>query len=201
MSILGRAVNSTIAWEADEILVHQCLEGNENAWSLLIDKYKSLIFSIPVKYNLSPDDASEIFQSACLSLLRELPYLREPKALPAWLIRLTARKCARLKHERQRFVDTEALEEIAFTGIEGLPDQLLLEVETEQLVREAMNELSADCQRLLALLFLSDPPLRYDDAAATLGLATGSIGATRMRCLEKLRRSLMHKGFQSKADG
>jgi RNA polymerase sigma factor (sigma-70 family) len=201
MNILARAANSTFAWDPDEILVRRCLEGNENAWSVLIDKYKNLIFSIPVKYDIPPDDASEIFQSVCLSLLRELPRLREPKALPAWLIRLTAHKCTRWKHERQRFVHADVLEEVAFTGVEELPDQLLLEVETEQLVREAMNELPADCRRLLDLLFLTEPPLRYDDAAATLGLATGSIGATRMRCLQKLRRSLMSKGLQPKANG
>jgi RNA polymerase sigma factor (sigma-70 family) len=201
MTILARTADSAMASRADEFLVHKCLEGNENAWSVLIDKYKNLIFSIPLKYGLTPDDASEIFQSVCFSLLRELANLRKPKALPAWLIRLTAHKCARWKHERQRFANTEGLEAIAVPGTETLPDKLLLEVETEQLLREAMNEISMDCRRLIDLLFLSDPPLRYDVAAAALGLATGSIGATRMRCLEKLRRSLVRKGFHLKTDG
>ena len=201
MSILVRPASSKTASEADEVLVHKCLEGNENAWSVLIDKYKTLIFSIPLKYGLPADDATEIFQSVCFSLLRELARLREPKALPAWLIQLTAHKCVRWKHEQQRFVDAAVLEEVALSSAESLPEKLLLELETEQLLREAMNELSADCRRLLDLLFLSDPPLRYDDAAAALGLATGSIGATRMRCLEKLRRSLIRRGFQSKTNG
>lgn len=201
MSILARSASSPVASDPDEVLVNRCLEGNENAWSALIDKYKSLIFSIPLKYGLAPDDATEIFQSVCLSLLRELAHLREPKALPAWLIRLTAHKCARWKHEQQRFVDTEMLEDAPLPGIEAVPEKLLLEIETEQLLRDAMNELPADCRRLVHLLFLRDPPLRYDDAAAALGLATGSIGATRMRCLEKLRRSLIRRGFSSKADG
>lgn len=201
MSILVRPASSTMASEADEVLVHECLEGNENAWSALIDKYRTLIFSIPLKYGLPVDDATEIFQSVCFSLLRELVHLREPKALPAWLIQLTAHKCVRWKHEQQRFVGATVLEEVALSSVESLPEKLLLDVEIQQLLRAAMDELSHDCRRLLDLLFLSDPPLRYDDAAAALGLATGSIGATRMRCLEKLRRSLIRKGFQSETNG
>ena len=187
--------------KADEILVHQCLGGSGEAWSALIDKYKSLIFSIPLKYGFSADEAAEIFQSVCLSLLRELSHLREPKALAAWLMRLTAHKCARSKQDRQRYVNSEALEEVAFSESEALPDRLLWELEEEQILREAVNELTADCRRLIELLFLSDPPLRYDEAAAALGLATGSIGATRMRCLEKLKHVLIRKGFQSKSNG
>ena len=50
----------------DGLLVQECLKGSEEAWSALIDKYKNLIFSIPIKYGFSPDEAAEIFQAVCL---------------------------------------------------------------------------------------------------------------------------------------
>src|SRR5690349_21165430 len=74
----------------DETLVRECLLGSEKAWSELIDKYKNLIFSVPIKYGLPSEDASEIFQAVCLNLLRELPNLKKPRALAAWLIKATA---------------------------------------------------------------------------------------------------------------
>ena len=52
----------------DDRLVDQCLKGSEEAWSALIDKYKRLIFSIPVRQGFSADDSSEIFQEVCLAL-------------------------------------------------------------------------------------------------------------------------------------
>lgn len=179
----------------DELLVKECLSGSQAAWSELIDKYKNLIFSIPVKQHFSPDDASEIFQAVALTLLQELPQLREPRALAAWLIRLTVRKCIRWKNERRLFVDAE-IDDESLTETENLPEGLLGEIEREQILREAIAGASPECSRLIDLLFFSDPPLRYDEAAEALGFAKGSIGATRMRCLEKLRSSLEKKGFR-----
>src|SRR5437879_3649824 len=70
-----------VAW-SDALLVKECLAGNEEAWSALIDKYKALIYSIPVKYGLPPQEAADVFQATCTELLVRLPELREPRALP-----------------------------------------------------------------------------------------------------------------------
>jgi DNA-directed RNA polymerase specialized sigma24 family protein len=63
------------------------------------------------------------------------------------------------------------------------------------MVRDAMSELPADCKRLVELLFYRAPPPSYDDLALALEVPKGSIGPTRMRCLEKLRRLLEKNGF------
>jgi len=178
----------------DKVLVELCLLGSEEAWSALIEKYKNLIFSIPIKYGLSTDEATEVFQSVSLTLLQDLPKLREPQALAAWLIKMTARKCLRWKREQRMFqaseIDNDHLVETL-----NLPEDLLQQLEREQIIREALVRLSPDCNRLIDLLFFASPPLHYDKAAEVMGLAKGSIGATRMRCLEKLRRYLEKKGF------
>jgi RNA polymerase sigma factor (sigma-70 family) len=178
----------------DEVLVQECLSGNEQAWSALIDKYKNLIFSIPVKYGFSPEDANEIFQAVCLTLLRELPQLREPRALAAWLIRATAHKCKRYRRDQRMYVEGE-IDENLNAETEKLPEKLLQELEREQILREVMSGQSPECRQLINLLFFENPPLRYDEAAQALGMAKGSIGATRIRCLEKLRRALDKRGF------
>lgn len=179
----------------DEVLVRECLNGNDQAWSALIDKYKNLIFSIPIKYGFSPDDATEIFQTVCLTLLRELSQLREPQALAAWLIRATAHKCKRYRRDQRMYAD-EPIDENLNAQTEQLPENLLQELEREQILREAMDEQLPECRQLIHLLFFNNPPLRYDEAAQALGMAKGSIGATRIRCLEKLRRSLAKRGFR-----
>ncbi len=62
-------------WD-DTRLVKECLAGNEEAWSQLIDKYKALIYSIPIKYNLPSHEAADVFQSTCMELLTRLPECR-----------------------------------------------------------------------------------------------------------------------------
>ena len=63
----------------DTRLVKQCIAGSEEAWAALIEKYKALIFSIPVKYGLPHQEAADVFQATCMELLTRLPELREPK--------------------------------------------------------------------------------------------------------------------------
>ncbi|MGB6670037.1 MAG: sigma-70 family RNA polymerase sigma factor, partial [Candidatus Acidiferrum sp.] len=87
------------AW-SDERLVKECLAGNEEAWSLLIEKYKALIYSIPIKYRLPPHEAAEVFQATCVELLNRLPELREPRALPKWLIQVAHHQCYRWKQQQ-----------------------------------------------------------------------------------------------------
>ncbi len=175
--------------------MRECLRGNEEAWSTLIDKYKNLIFSIPMKRGFAPDDAADIFQGVCLALVSELPRLREPRALPAWLIQTTSRKCFRWKDENRRYLDTELQDDKVSDESPSMAEELLNELEREQIVREAVAELSVDCKRLVELLFYRVPPPSYDDLAMALEIPKGSIGPTRMRCLEKLRRVLEKKGL------
>jgi RNA polymerase sigma factor (sigma-70 family) len=184
-------------WEAgreeDARLIKDCLLGNESAWSELVSKYKNLIFSIPVKYGLSREDAADIFQAVCLDLLNDLPKIREHGALAGWIIRVTYNKCFHRKRDTDRYVPSEPVE----TSVpeEDIPEALLLEVQREQLLRRAVRQLSSRCQQLIHMLFFEFPVRPYQEVAKSLNLATGSIGFIRGRCLEKLRQSLEKAGF------
>ena len=70
----------------DEKLVQACLNGDEKAWERLIDKYKRLIYSVPVKYGFAPEDAADLFQNVCVDLYTNLSKLRKVESLRSWLI-------------------------------------------------------------------------------------------------------------------
>jgi RNA polymerase sigma factor (sigma-70 family) len=184
-----------LAW-SDERLVRECCKGKPDAWAALIEKYKNLIFSIPIKFGLSREEATDIFQAVCVELLMGLPKLREPKALPKWLMQTSYHQCLRWKKLRLDLMDnTQGIENEKLLSSEGLPEEMLYQVQREQSVREAISELPARCNRMIAMLFFEDPPRPYDEVAKELQLATGSIGFTRGRCLKKLRQLLEEKGF------
>jgi RNA polymerase sigma factor (sigma-70 family) len=182
------------AWP-DARLVRECVAGSEEVWRALIFKYKNLIFSIPVKYGFSADDATDIFQAVCLDLLSELPKLREVKALPKWIIQITAHKCFHRKQQQQR---TEVMDPAAKEFEKSTPSRaeaILREAEDEQSMRQAMAELPPRCRELVRMLFYEEPVRPYQEIAAALGIAVGSIGFIRQRCLERLRKRLLEAGF------
>ena len=177
-------------------LVQECLEQNQEAWRTLVDRFGKLVASVPRRMGVPPEDTADIFQAVFLELFQELPRLRQPEALQAWLIRVATNKCYRWQRTRDQVP----------TGSQGdwnlhveesaplLPDRLA-QLESEQMVREAIAELTPRCRELVELLFFEQPPMSYAEAAKRLGLAPGSIGFIRGRCLERLRRSLETKGF------
>ena len=183
----------------DERLIGRCLKGDQEAWSALIDKYKNLIYSIPIKLGMY-QDAGDIFQSVCVDLLSELPRLREHRALPKWLMQTCYHKCLHYQRAAERLVElapegTDSDAASPASSADDLPEHMLVQLEQEQILRDAILELPEKCERMVRLLFFENPPRPYENIAEELGMATGSIGAIRGRCLAYLRKHLEKRGF------
>jgi RNA polymerase sigma factor (sigma-70 family) len=182
---------------SDERLVRECLEGSQEAWSTLIRKYKRLIYSIPFRYGATPDDAADIFQAVCIELLSDLASVRKIESLRSWIISVTIHKSYRWKQQKKDEVELDGAEEdgpaLAVTST-ALPEWVE-ETERAQKVREAITRLKPRCAEMIRLLFYEDPPIAYQEVARRLGLATGSIGFIRGRCLGQLQKILAKKGF------
>jgi RNA polymerase sigma factor (sigma-70 family) len=182
---------------SDEKLIKACLKGESEAWAALIDKYKNLIYSIPIKFGMY-QDAGDIFQAVCVDLMSELPNLREHRALPKWLIQTCYHKCLQYRRTSDRNVELEPdhSEKPSQDSETSLPEQMLVQLEQEQLLRDIVAEMPERCERMIQMLFFETPARPYDEVAKELGLATGSIGFIRGRCLAQLRRALEKKGFR-----
>lgn len=183
-------------WD-DAALVAACQAGDERAWSALIAKYKQLVYSVPRKYRMSDEDAADIFQAVWIELYNELPKLRNANSIRGWLLTVASHQAFHLKRKsvtRAQREGAEFDEELAPVAAEPEPD-LLQEAEREQTLREAIAQLSSRCQEMVRLLFYQDPPMPYAQVAERLGLAIGSIGFIRGRCLQRLQKFLRDGGF------
>jgi RNA polymerase sigma factor (sigma-70 family) len=179
----------------DEKLVQDCLNGDEKAWNRLVDKYKRLIYSVPVKYRLSPDDAADVFQNVCVDLFTNLAKLRKIESIRSWLITVATHKCFHHKRHQRQDVELDAMEQEMAEELAPAAPQVMQEVQEEQAVRDAILRLSPRCADLVKMLFFEQPPLPYTEVAQRLGLATGSIGFIRGRCLNRLQKILAELGF------
>jgi RNA polymerase sigma factor (sigma-70 family) len=183
-------------WD-DGRLIQACRAGDQEAWSVLIHRYRRLIYSIPARYGAQPADASDIFQAVCLELYAELPRLRKVESLRSWLISVTAHQAFHWKQRALKRATREAsdIEPDTSRADEPVPPAILEAAEREQILRDAIRSLPPRCREMIRLLFYEDPPLPYAEVARRLGLATGSIGFIRGRCLKKLERLLGNAGF------
>src|SRR5882757_11093716 len=166
--VITRATSKPSGVWSDTRLVKECLSGNEAAWSLLIEKYKALIHSIPVKYGLPADEAADVFQSTCVELLVRLPELREPRALPKWLMQVAHHECYRVKRLSKRVVSRDSEENSPEPEVPPIAESLVQQAQEEQMLRESIAVLTPQCRRLVEMLFFESPPRPYAEVAAEL---------------------------------
>jgi RNA polymerase sigma factor (sigma-70 family) len=170
-------------------LVMRARDGDKHAWDALVERYAALIWSICRSYRLGSSDAEDVAQGVWLALVGQLDNIRDPVAIGGWLATTTRRECCRVLHAaRQSQAAWQAL------CAETVPDeqaqaaeQELLAAERQAALREAFAHLGPRDQQLLVIL-AADPPVPYAEISARLGIPVGSIGPTRSRCLDKLRR-------------
>jgi len=170
-------------------LVTGARDGDVQAWNALVERYAPLIWSICRKYRLGPADADDVGQSVWLHLVDQLGKIREPAALAGWLATTTRRECGRLVRAARGpaavgyALDAENMADEQSDAAE----QEVLAAERHAALREAFAHLPTECQRLVAML-TADPPAPYAEISATLSMPVGSIGPTRSRCLDRIRR-------------
>lgn len=177
-------------------LVAECLAGNERAWHALLERYKNLIYSIPLRYGAPQQDAADIFQAVCMDLFNQLARVRDAEALQGWLIRVTTNKCYHWRMSQaagETGIEENGAERLS-NGEPAAAD-VIVALEKEQMVRDAVGGLPARCREMIDLLFFEQPPMAYDEVARRLRLAKGSIGFIRGRCLKRLKKLLEEKGF------
>jgi RNA polymerase sigma factor (sigma-70 family) len=171
-------------------LVARVGDGDQQAWDELIERYAPLVWSICGRYQLSRPDIDDVGQSVWLLLVEQIGNLRQPAALPGWLATTTKRECLRVLRAGRRH-DHAGLppeDQMPSDAADSAIEQEIIKAERDTALRAAFAELPPMCHELLSML-ISDPAPAYAEVSARLGMAVGSIGPTRARCLERLRRS------------
>ncbi|HET6877017.1 MAG TPA: sigma-70 family RNA polymerase sigma factor [Jatrophihabitans sp.] len=175
-------------------LVRAAAGGSTAAWNELVDRFSPLVWNICMRYKLSAADASDVSQNVWLRLTERLDTIREPAALAGWLATTARRECMRTFRGHHGEVPTAFDVDVPDSAERTDPDRELLALERREAVLAALGELP-ERGRTLLLMLAGDPPRSYREISDALDIPIGSIGPTRARYLERLRRSPALAGF------
>jgi RNA polymerase sigma factor (sigma-70 family) len=162
--------------------------GDGLAQQSLFKELSELLWRAARRTGLDHDGAMDVVQTAWLRLWHSENELEQPRALTKWLLTTVSREAWKQIGHRRREVVADPID-IQGPETEGVEDGLVRDAEHEA-VRRAFLTQSERCRRLLAFVATVSRP-DYDVIAEALGMKRGSIGPTRGRCLDKLRRSLL----------
>ena len=169
-------------------LLARASRGDADAWNALVDRFTSLLWAVARGHRLGQEDAADVVQNTWLKLLDHLDDIAQPEALAGWLATTARYECLALlrKKGREHLVrDDDLATNVVDEQVRAL-DAGLLDDERDSQLWACFGRLSERCQVLLRALMASDRP-NYKAIAEALGMSVGSIGPTRMRCLDKLR--------------
>ncbi len=176
-------------------LVRDSADGSAEAWDELVRRYAPLVMAVAKSYQLTGADAQDVSQTVWLRLVEHLSNLREPDALPGWLVTTTQRECRHHARQARRVLPVDPQEDGAMQQhLTADPDTEMLRAELHQALRDGMAELPARDQWLLRLRS-ADPPMPYSEISELLGMPIGSIGPTLQRCLARLRETTAVRAY------
>lgn len=175
--------------ENDDKLIQACRRGDAGAWEKLLKQYERLVYSIPLNYGLSGDDAADIVQVTFTVLLQSLDSLEDNSHLAAWLATVARRHSWRLLERRRR--ESPSANEDLSEQFDFLPDnrqkQSQERAEMVEWLDQGLSLLDQRCNALLQALYFDPNEPSYQEVAEQLRMSVGSIGPTRARCLARLR--------------
>ena len=181
--------NYLAALDAERIerMVAAAGRGDQSAWSALVARFRGRVLRVARSHGLNSHQADDVAQETWLRLYHNLERVREPRALGAWVDTTARRECLRaLRGTRREELTDEEL------GVDDIaPDETDAELEER---RAALTRALANLpehQRVLMECLLAESEPSYADVASELGIPIGSIGPTRGRCVERLRRELV----------
>lgn len=176
-------------------LVASASDGQQWAWQELVSRFGGLIASVGWRYGLSAADVKELQQTTWLRLVENIGRIRQPERVGGWLATTARRESLQILRRAGRY--TTGADQLLATLPDEYhddPDAGPVAEERAAAVQAAWSRLKPRCQELLSLL-ITDDAMAYRDLSALLNMPVGSIGPTRARCLEHLRRLVAEEGI------
>lgn len=172
----------------DFALVRAAQEGDANAFSELVRRYKSRVFGIASRFSRGLHDLEDLAQEIFLRAFRKIGAFRSEAPFEHWLSALAVRRCydhlRRTKHERAE----EALDAIEYCAADEEPERRRAALEAHEVLHRALRRLPAEMRLVLTLLELEDRSVR--EIASLTGWSEGNVKTRAVRARARLKEIL-----------
>ncbi len=174
----------TPAERTDAQVVRDVLDGERDAFRLLVRRYGDVLHAHALRMVGSQDAAADLVQQAFVQGYRKLSSCREPARVGAWLFRILANRCRdHVRSPRRRDVPLQVLPDLP--SVRGDPADAAARAEVRSRVRAALDRLTPEQREAFVLKHIEG--LSYEEIAAAMSLSVASLKMRVHRARESLR--------------
>ena len=176
---------STTPAAGNDQLLRAAGGGDERAWTEIVERYRGLVSAVVRSYRLQDADAHDAEQRTWLRLVEHRGAVRDPERLGGWLATTASRECLRMLRE-SRAVVTDELD--AVPDPDRTVEDQVVDADTVSRLWRIVAALPPRGRTIMMELF-AEEPRPYAEVARATGIPIGSLGPSRARLIDRVRRS------------
>jgi RNA polymerase sigma-70 factor (ECF subfamily) len=175
----------------EQDIIMRCRAGDGDAYAVLVDRYRSLAYTVACRMLGDAETANDVAQESFLSAYEGLRHFRFGSKFSSWLTSIVLNKCRDLLRSRRPTVDIEEIAEIRETGRRD-PEEEASAGESADAVQKALNSLPPDYREAVILKHIEE--LDYQTMSEILGVSIAALKVRTHRGREMLKGLLERSG-------
>lgn len=170
----------------DQYYIGQVVDGNTNVFSVLVDRYKDMVFSLALKMIKNKEEAEEVSQDTFIKIYNSLNKFKGDSKFSTWIYKITYNTCLDRLKKNKKFESIISIDEFSDHFVKNIDDAFstLEENERKQTIQNCLNLLSSEESFLLTLYYFDDQNL--DDIAKIMDINSNNVKVKLFRSRKKL---------------
>ena len=180
---------------SDSEIISLVLKGDHNAYAQLVERYKSYVFTLTLRFTKNREDAEEISQDIFVKAYRSLADFKGASKFSTWLYTIVNTTCITFLRKKRldvRSLDDERTFEVADSQDSGLRANLVEQKSRQNMVNRAIAMLNPDDAQIITLFYKNEQSL--EEISQILGVEVNTAKVRLHRARTRLKDK-MEKHF------
>jgi len=176
---------------SDTEIISLVLKGDYNAYSLLVERYKSYVFTLTLRFTKNREDAEEVSQDIFIKAYRSLADFKGMAKFSTWLYTIVNTTCITFLRKKKldiRSLDDEKTFEIADNQDSGFRANQVEQKSRQNMVNQAIAMLSPDDAQIITLFYKNEQSL--EEIGQILGLEVNTAKVRLHRARARLKEKM-----------
>ncbi|ULC58943.1 RNA polymerase sigma factor [Flaviramulus sp. BrNp1-15] len=177
----------------DQYFINQVIEGDTNAFSVLVNRYKDLVFTLTLRILKNREEAEEVAQDTFIKVYKSLSKFKGDSKFSTWIYKIAYNTSLDRIKKNKKHINDVAINEFTEHEIKTIDNALdkLEQTEQEQAIQDCIALLPGEDSFLLTLYYFEE--LSLDEISETVGLKPNNVKVKLFRSRKKLATILKQK--------
>ena len=174
----------------DEDLINKVIKGENNAYAILVDRYKHMVYTLALKIVKNREDAEEVAQDSFIKAYNALNDFKGESKFSTWLYKIVYYRSLDYLKKNKRQVETTAIdisEEYNIASMDDALDRMEVKERTE-IIKHAIEKLPADDAVLITLYYFET--LSMNEISKVMEIPANTIKVRLFRGRKRLAKIL-----------